>query len=76
MGACPGPITNAFSKTVDSDTCGEVLGPNVGLVDKANDDETGLKSAGEEIEETARTGVKVLTNKGRARLPDDATELV
>ena len=39
-------------------------------------DETGPKSAGEQIKEMAGTGVNVLTNEGRASLPDDATVLV
>ena len=49
---------------------------NVGLVGKANDDETEPKSAGKQIEEIAGTGVNVLTNGGRAILPDDANELL
>ena len=76
MGACPGPTINAFLRTGGTGTGRAVVGTNVGLVCTANEDETGPKSAGEQIEEMAGTGVNVLTNKGRASLPDDATELV
>ena len=48
----------------------------MGLVGKANDDEIGLKSAGENMEEMAGTGVNVLIKEGRACLPDDGTEFV
>lgn len=53
MAACPWPITNAFSKTVRSETCREVVGSTVGLVSKANDDKVGLKREGEQIKEIA-----------------------
>ena len=76
MGACPGPTINAFSRTGGTETGREVVGTNVRLVGTANEDETGPKSAGEQIEEMAGTGVNVLTNEGRASLPDDATVLV
>lgn len=48
----------------------------MGLVSKANDDEIGLKREGEQIKEIAGTGVIVLKKNGRARLVDDATQLL
>ena len=63
-------------RTVGTETCWEVVGTNVGLVSKANDDKNGLKSARELIEEMSGTGVNVLTKEGRACLSDDGTELV
>ena len=46
-----------------------MVGANVGLIGKVNDDENGLKSAGENIEEMVGTGVNVLRKEGRACLP-------
>lgn len=37
------PTNNVFSKTIGTETCCGVVGTNVGLVGKANDDESGLK---------------------------------
>ena len=39
IGAGRGPIRNAFSRTVDTETGKEVVGTSLGLVGKVNDDE-------------------------------------
>ena len=65
MGACPGPITNAFSRTVGTETGREVVGMNVGLVSKANDDEAKPRIARDPVEKMAGMDVNELMNKGR-----------
>ena len=76
MGACPVPVMNAFLITVGKEARREVVGTNVGHFGEANDNKTEPESAGEQIEEMAGAGVNVLTNGGRASLPDNATEFV
>ena len=73
IGACPGPITTAFSSVVGELTGNKHLKESVRLEGRSRGTKDGAKLACEDDNgaEMAETGVNVSTKEGKVNLPED-----